>query len=178
MAEEWIGITEEAFRPYRTWKTPSGYLCGTYATAVLFAFYQDYKGWQIIPETLREVNQTKNQQLVSILKRNIQPLGLPTIAPQVAHGWNRYFKQVGWNSRGRTTMIGGWQRIKKRIDRGQPLLVGLNRLLGSTYGNHWVVAYAYRIDSSGKKWLKIHDNWGNYRAEIPASWVNGTISLP
>ena len=33
---EWKGIAEERFRPYKQWVTPSGYLCGTYAAAVLF----------------------------------------------------------------------------------------------------------------------------------------------
>lgn len=28
---------------YKKWATPSGYLCGTYAAAVLLAYYQDYR---------------------------------------------------------------------------------------------------------------------------------------
>ena len=29
----------------------------------------------------------------------------------------------------------------------------------STYGNHWVVAYAYLETETGR-YLKVHDNWG------------------
>ncbi|TXW87191.1 hypothetical protein D4M61_30325, partial [Klebsiella pneumoniae] len=79
--------------------------------------------------------------------------------------------------RGRATVFGGWQRACKRIDQGKPVIVGLLKPLGSTYGNHWVVAYAYLETETGR-YLKVHDNWGNYNQVIPASWINGTVSLP
>ena len=120
--DTWQGIPEERFRRYKSWVTPSGYLCGTYAATVFLAYFD-----------------------------------LPY--------------------RGRATVFGGWQRACKRIDQGKPVIVGLLKPLGSTYGNHWVVAYAYLETETGR-YLKVHDNWGNYNQVIPASWINGTVSLP
>jgi hypothetical protein len=40
------------------------------------------------------------------------------------------------------------------------------------------VAYAYAETASGERYFKVHDNWGNYKKVIPASWVNGTVTLP
>ena len=39
--DTWQGIPEERFRRYKSWVTPSGYLCGTYAATVFLAYYQD-----------------------------------------------------------------------------------------------------------------------------------------
>ena len=89
----------------------------------------------------------------------IQPHGLPTIAWQVAHGLSRFFTHFDLPYRGRATVFGGWQRACKRIDQGKPVIVGLLKPLGSTYGNHWVVAYAYLETETGR-YLKVHDNWG------------------
>ncbi|NBK97301.1 MAG: hypothetical protein EOM50_04685 [Erysipelotrichia bacterium] len=50
---------------------------------------------------------------------------------------------------------------------------------GSTYGNHWVLAYQVREDSVGKGWYKCVDNHGRYNAIIQASWTagNGWLSI-
>ena len=57
-------------------------------------------------------------------------------------------------------------------------MVGILKILGSPYGNHWVTAYAYYESVSGERFYKVHDNWGDYQRIIPASWGNGTVSLP
>jgi hypothetical protein len=100
------------------------------------------------------------------------------VAWQVAHGLSEYFDYTDKKLRARMTMAGGWQRAVKRIDQGKPVIVGVLKVLGSTYGNHWVTAYAYMETSEGERFLKVHDNWGNYNKIIPAKWVNGTVSLP
>lgn len=175
--DTWQGIPEERFRRYKSWVTPSGYLCGTYAATVFLAYYQDYIDEQIIPKTVRRKNQLQPGALTDILRLLIQPHGLPTIAWQVAHGLSRFFTHFDLPYRGRATVFGGWQRACKRIDQGKPVIVGLLKPLGSTYGNHWVVAYAYLETETGR-YLKVHDNWRNYNQVIPASWINGTVSLP
>lgn len=177
-ANEWIGIPEERFARYRHWKTPSGYLCGTYATAVFLAYYQDYIDKEILSEKLRRKNTTQNQPLVDMLQVMIQRHGLPTLPLQVGHGLSKFFDFYKLPYRARTTTFGGWHRAVKRIDQGKPVVIGLLKGLGSTYGNHWVVAYAYKETADGKRYLKVHDNWGNHHKVIPASWINGTISLP
>ena len=174
----WHGLPEERFELYQNWRTPSGYLCGTYAASVLLAYYQDYLDSAVIPRYIRQKLSGDGETLANFLRLFVQRHGLPTIAWQVAHGISCFFKHHGYPVQARATMIGGWQRSVKRIDQGKPLIIGLNQLLGSTYGNHWVVAYAYMETSQGERYLKIHDNWGNYRAVIPAKWVKATVSLP
>lgn len=175
---EWKGIAEERFRPYNQWVTPSGYLCGTYAAAVFLAYYQDYIDETIIPKAFRRKKQRDLTVVTEMLRVLIQPHGLPTIAWQVSHGLTRFFDQFQLPYRGRATVVGGWHRACKRIDEGKPVIIGILKPLGSTYGNHWVVAYAYAETASGERYFKVHDNWGNYKKVIPASWVNGTVTLP
>ncbi|EOL42427.1 hypothetical protein RV11_GL001977 [Enterococcus phoeniculicola] len=176
--DEWVGIPENRFFAYRNWRTPSGYLCGTYASTVLLAYYQDYLDEAIIPSRLREKNENRYEDLAGYLRRFIQPHGLPTIPFQVGFGLSRYFDHFKLNYRARTTVIGSWNRAIKRIQQGKPVAVGILKILGSTYGNHWVTAYAYLEKSDGTRYYKIHDNWGNYNKVIHASWGNGTVSLP
>lgn len=176
--EIWHGLPEERFKAYRNWRTPRGYLCGTYAASVLLAYYQDYVDEQMIPSFIRQKKATDGATLAAFLQLFIQRYGMPTIAFQVAHGVSSFLGRYQQNVRSRATMIGGWQRAVKRIDQGKPVIIGLNKLCGSTYGNHWVVAYAYKETATGERYFKVHDNWGSYCAVIPAKWVNGTVSLP
>lgn len=176
--DQWVGIPAERFKPYKNWKTPSGYLCGTYAAAVLLAYYQDYLDDKIIPNALRKKNQYQAPALIEMLRILIQPHGLPTFSLQVAHGLSKFFGHFNIPYRGRMTVIGGWSRATKRIRQGKPVIIGILAPLGSTYGNHWVTAYAYLETSGGKRYFRVHDNWGNYDKVIPARWVNGTVSLP
>lgn len=175
---EWVGIEEERFRPYRNWRTTRGYLCGTNACAVLLAYYQDYLDETIVPQFLRRQKSSNGKTLMAFLRILIQPVDLPSLAPQVSHGLSRYFSHFDLPYRGRSTLVGGWYRATKRIQAGKPVVVGLMKAKGSTYGNHWVTAYAFMETTDGKRYLKVHDNWGKYNQVIPAEWLNGTVSLP
>lgn len=175
---EWLGIAEERFSPYRNIITKSGYLCGTSAATTFLCYYQDYFSNIIVPEHIRKPGSQETKALQDLLRVIIQPFDFPTISLQVSHGLSRYFRLFQLPFRARQTPVGGIQRVKKRLAQGKPVIVGLMKLRGSTYGNHWVVAYAYKKDETGKEWIKIHDNWGNYRKVVPASWINATVSLP
>lgn len=177
MKEQWVGLPEERFEKYQNWKTPSGYLCGTYATAVLLAYYQDYRQEFTLPERIRVKDSPDESVLIDLLRAYIQPLGMPTIPLQVSQGLSRFLKAMGEAQCARGTLLGSWQRATKRIRQGKPVLVGLLKGLGSTYGNHWVVAYAYFESTTGERYYKVHDNWGNAKKIIPVSWTNGTVSL-
>ncbi|MFV0557869.1 MAG: hypothetical protein ACK5MW_04435 [Enterococcus sp.] len=178
MTDKWIGISATQFKKYQDWKTPAGYLCGTYASAVLLAYYNDHLDEEMIPRHVRYPNSRRPGALPDILRGYIQPLGLPTLGLQVGHGISQYFASYKLPYRARTTTIGAWQRSTKRIRAGKPVILGLLKVLGSSYGNHWVVAYAYLETASGERFYKIHDNWGEYQKVIPAKWANGTVSLP
>nr|WP_241161938.1 dihydrolipoamide dehydrogenase [Enterococcus sp. ZJ1622] len=178
LTECWVGLPEQRFSNYKDWKTPVGYLCGTYAAAVLLAYYQDYREDVRIPQTIREKNASDPQNLVPVLRQTIQPHGLPTVPFQVSAGITAFLKAAGSNTSARSTVIGSWQRATKRIRQGKPVMIGILRALGSPYGNHWVTAYAYFESASGERYYKVHDNWGDFHRVIPASWSNGTVSLP
>ncbi|MEY8445901.1 dihydrolipoamide dehydrogenase [Enterococcus ratti] len=174
----WIGVPEKRFLNYKNWRTPSGYLCGTYAAAVLLAYYQDFQNEFYLPPNLREKGSKDCQQLTEALRKTIQPLGLPTVPLQVSKGITKFLAHAGNSLAARSTFLGSWQRATKRIRQGKPVLLGVLKVLGSTYGNHWVTAYAYYESSSGARFYKVHDNWGNTQQIIPARWCNGTVSLP
>ena len=175
---KWVELPPENFARYQTWQTPSGFLCGTYAAAVLLAFTQDQVQPDLLPKTIRTPGEAAPDRLISVLQPVLQPLDLPTIPAQIAVLLNHFlarYSQVA--PRVRFTSVGGWYRAVKRITSGQPVMIGLLKLLGSTYGNHWVVAYGFYENERGERFFKIHDNWGHSDKIIPASWVNGTISF-
>ncbi|HCS30294.1 MAG: hypothetical protein ACTH87_00645 [Enterococcus italicus] len=173
----WHGIAQERFKRYEKWINTDGQLCGSYAAAVFLAYLQDYEPPFHLPRFVRQMDSADGENLVHYLRLFIQPLGLATIPLQVSWGISRFCRYVDQPYWARLTPIGGWERTVKRIDQGLPLIVGLNKKLGSTYGNHWVVAYAYGEDQTGKRWVKVHDNWGNYRAVVPAKWLMSTVSF-
>lgn len=176
--DQWVGMDSSGFQRYRHWTTPYGYLCGTYASAVLLAYYQDHLDPTIVPLNIRRQFNDDPQALVEFLHLLIQPHGLPTLPFQVSMGLSRYFRFFKLPYRARTTPVGGWHRATKRISEGKPVILGLMKNMGSTYGNHWVVAYAFKEDRDGKRWFKVHDNWGSAEKIIPATWAGGTVSLP
>lgn len=53
---------------------PSGYLCGTYAAAVLLAYYQDYRKEWMLPNEIRKKNTADSLVLTKALRSQIQPL--------------------------------------------------------------------------------------------------------
>ncbi|GCF93523.1 hypothetical protein NRIC_14140 [Enterococcus florum] len=175
---QWVSLPAERFKTYQHWKTPSGFLCGTYASSVLLAYYQDYIDEQILPVDVRRKGTSSNRTMIPQLKPYLQPIDAPTMPVQISFGLCRFFAHVNSPYRSRFTSVGAWQRAVKRISEGKPVMVGVLKVLGSTYGNHWVVAYGFYESAAGKRYYKIHDNWGNYQKIIPASWANGTISFP
>lgn len=175
--DRWIGLPEEHFLRYRNWRNTSGNLCGTYASSVMLAYYQDHLEEGILPKSVREKETDANERLIYSLKNSIQRLGLPTVPVQVSSGINRFLRKYGISARARFYHTKNWQHITKAILAGRPVVVSLIRILGSAYGNHWVTAYAFLETSSGQRYLKIHDNWGRYDRIIPANWVNSTVVL-
>lgn len=175
--DRWIGLPEERFARYRNWRNTSGNLCGTYASSVMLAYYQDYLEEGILPKSIREKEHPQNARLIYNLKNHIQKLGFPTVPVQVSSGINRFLKRCGNQRRARFYHTKNWQHVTHAILSGRPVVVSIIRILGSAYGNHWVTAYAFLETSEGQRYLKIHDNWGRYDRVIPANWVNSTVTL-
>lgn len=173
--DQWIEL--ESFETYREWKTPRGFLCGTYASSVLLAYWQDQLDEDSLPNTLRKKGCTQNTALIQALQPLLQPIDFPTVPLQISFGLNRFFRRYGIPYRARGTVAGSWQRVTKRILMGEPVMIGLLQMFGSTYKNHWVVVHGFMEAADGRRFYKIHDNWGKTDAVIPAEWGNGTISL-
>ncbi|MFC4772183.1 hypothetical protein [Enterococcus hermanniensis] len=175
LLDQWIEL--ESFENYRNWKTPKGFLCGTYASSVLLAYWYDQLDGRCLAPNSRVKNDPRSEKIVEQLQPWLQPIDLPTVSLQIAIGLNRFFRYYKIPYRARQTSLGSWQRVTKRILKGEPVMIGLMYLRGSTYKNHWVVVHGFMETSAGERFYKVHDNWGNSAAVIPAKWGNGTISL-
>lgn len=175
LKDHWYDL--KSFETYREWKTPRGFLCGTYASSVLLAYWQDQIDIACLPAGLRKKNSKQKEELIRALKPMLQPVDFPTVPLQISIGLNRFFRRYRIPYRARGTMVGSWQRVTKRLLGGEPVMIGLLQLRGSTYKNHWVVVHGFMETSAGDRFYKIHDNWGKSEAVIPAEWGNGTISL-
>lgn len=171
----WIGIDEQRFRPYRNWRA-KGQQCGSYASAVMLAYYQDYLDESIVPSKIRKPHAT-DETLIQMLVIFIQARGFPTVPLQVSWGLNRFFQHYHCSQLALFTPYGSWHAATRKINQNKPVIIGLLKILGSSYGNHWVTAYAYQRTESGARYYKIHDNWGNYCKVIAANWTNGTVNL-
>lgn len=171
---EWVGLAGAAFAPYRSWRA-TGQLCGSYAAAVMLAYYQDQVAPDFAPEKIR-VPHGEGRRLIETLAHEIQPRGYSTIPVQVAMGINRLYQKYDLPHQAEFWHLGGWSQLTKRLAQGQPVVTGLLKILGSSYGNHWVTAYAYLV-KDGERFLKVHDNWGNHQKVITADWLNGLVYL-
>ena len=154
-----------------------GNYCGTYCCAVLLSYFQKHFTPAILPDFLQENTQQGQASLVEILKLLVQPFGFPTLPIELSMGLNRFFRRYQMTYRAHSTTMVCLTRIKKRIDAGLPLIVGLSKKRGSSYGNHWVVCYGYLQNEDGSYDLLVHDVWGNPAKIIPAKWVNSTVSI-
>ncbi|XBG85335.1 hypothetical protein V4S32_08330 [Enterococcus cecorum] len=103
----------------------------------------------ILPDFLQENTQQGQASLVEILKLLVQPFGFPTLPIELSMGLNRFFRRYQMPYRAHSTTMVCLTRIKKRIDAGLPLIVGLSKKRGSSYGNHWVVCYGYLQNEDG-----------------------------
>lgn len=169
------GIKSEKFLPYQSIKTTKGYLCGSIAASVLLSYLQDNQGF-ILPTTLRQPNARQSDALSAQLIRFLQPVDFPTLPVQLAAGLRRFFHhyripvKINWQS------IGARAHFECLCEKNQPAIIGVLRYFGSSYGNHWVTAYAYAKNET-QTFYRIHDNWGDAQKIIASTWGNGLITV-
>ena len=125
--DQWVEL--ESFERYREWKTPRGFLCGTYASSVLLAYWQDQIDEGCLPNGLREKDSSQSEELIRALQPVLQPVDFPTVPLQISMGLNRFFRRYRIPYRARGTAAGTWQRVTKRILAGEPVMIGLLQLL-------------------------------------------------
>lgn len=173
--EDFIGIAEEDFFPYRKIVTLKGYLCGSYAATVLLSYLQDHQHLTL-PSTLRKIQEPAYEKLAQKLIAYLQPMDIPTVPLQISFGLRRFFHAYHIPVKILTQSFGAKETGRKLLEQQQPFMLGVLWLFGSEYGNHWVTAYGYRV-VSGKTFYKVHDNWGDYRKIISATLGNGLVTV-
>ncbi|MGY3724245.1 hypothetical protein SAMN05421767_10449 [Granulicatella balaenopterae] len=159
---EWIGINEDYFKCYQSYinREAPGY-CGSYSAAALTHYILKNI------EHLEEVSMEKLLQTYRLMMEDVL-LYPGTYLWDIARGLKEVLvKGFGYQIK---SHIFCEKVVVEQLSKKDPLpvIVGTVAVLGSPYQNHWVVAYAYAKDSSGKLWFKIYDNHGHYKAIIPA----------
>ncbi len=158
---QWHGIPTKEMRPYRKYinRELPGY-CGTYVSAVMIHYMVQSQRQYSLSMPL----------LLSALK-GVVDLRLPyigTYARDLVSGMNELLDediyQAHWRYHHR-----GFIQEKLNNTSPLPIIVGTLSLFGSSYGNHWLLAYAYGYNSDGKLYYKCYDNHGKIDAVIPAS---------
>lgn len=169
---DWEGIEPSKFQQYRKYinKELPGY-CGTYTAAALINY------------TIQEDRQTDipMESLLKALKAVID-LNLPykgTYPWDLTYGLNKLLKDD-------QTYKARWHIlsdpiVKKELNSKKadplPVIVGTNKLLGSRYLNHWVLAYQFGYNEEGKLFYRVYDNHGRTQAVIPASQTLAAVWL-
>lgn len=167
--KEWVGISPKSMRQYRQYinKEKPGY-CGTYTAAALLHF-------KVVQD--RQLNLSMNE-LLDVLKPLVD---------------GRYFYRgtYPWDlTKGLIDLIGNetyqakWYLISNPVvveqlskQEPNPVIVGTTKFLGSRYGNHWLLVYAYGYNDQGQLFYKAYDNHGKINAVIAASQTMAAVWL-
>jgi len=187
------------FPPVRTskwWVNDSKYfnilnhsvgICGTLSATALLAYYDDNVDDGYIPNSIRtrySVHPGTNSSqyaLVFSLYQFIDKNRVGTMPWQVSDGINNWrainSTNSNYDNRAISTVLASPATITSKIDSGRPILVGLLTMLGSSYKDHWVLSYQYRIYHP--EWIeyRVVDNHGQHAAVINSTWAMGTVRL-
>ncbi|MFR1685937.1 MAG: C39 family peptidase [Massilimicrobiota timonensis] len=172
----WRGTPSSRFTRYKNWENTNN-TCGPHAAAVILAYIDDYIDDRIVPSSLRTRNSTSPGSLISFLIANTSN-PTATRPRDVSNGmWWVISKQAGLYYAPDSQSIGTtWNKAVQKIN-GFPNCVGIGlvEIFDSEYGDHWVVGYQYKEDSSNKGYFKCYDGWGHSDATIHASWTLGLV---
>lgn len=165
---EWHGLEAKRFKPYASWRnTRQPGICGTYVVSVLLHDFllQTYG-----------LDWNKEDLLKGV--EEVVDGWMPyrgTFMWDLYHGLNVFLKKIpGFQAH--MHLIPDLAIVKLlSSSKPRPVAVGMADLLGSSYKNHWLVAYAYGRDKTGKLYFKCYDNHGNYQAIIKASQTIGCV---
>ncbi len=158
----WIGIDEDKFQDYKAYinnKAPG--CCGSYSAAAMTHYILTNI------ECLEDVSMERLLKSYELMMEDVF-IYPGTYLWDLCRGLKEVLvKGFGYQLK---SNIFCEKIVVKQLNKTEPLpvIVGLVEALGSPYKNHWVLAYAYAIDSKGKLWLKVYDNHGNHKAIIPA----------
>lgn len=174
----WTGISESNFMRFSGWINNDN-TCGSWSTAVMLAYYNDFIDDSILPDSIYKKNSaTSNPKLLhNLLVENTEKI-YGTLPYDLAGGVNTVLAEYGNSSYVcNYSLFGTWDLVVDACSRRRPICVGLSSHSGNKYGNHWVTVYQYMENSSGKGYYKCVDNWGATAATIETSWTIGTAKL-
>lgn len=156
---EWQGLNPQRFKRYASWinQYQPG-ICGTYCAAVLV----HDRLWQDLSYDISK------DKLINGLKQVIDDhhLHQGTFVWNIYNGLERIMAKTPYR-----VAIGAFPEkgVPQIIDAALgPVIVGSLKCFGSTYGNHWLLVYAYRYKDRGRLQFMAYDNHGDYQAIIDA----------
>ncbi|XJS10098.1 dihydrolipoamide dehydrogenase [Aerococcaceae bacterium WGS1372] len=167
--KQWIGINPNIMRPYRKYinNEKPGY-CGTYTVAVLL-HYKMIQDYQV---------DLSMEELLGALKPLIDGRYFykGTYPWDLTQGLRDFIDTEDYEAK--------WHLISNPIvveqlskKEANPVIVGTTKLLGSRYGNHWLVVYAYGYNDKGQLFYKAYDNHGKINSVIAASQTMAAVWL-
>ncbi len=163
---------------------PSGGICGTIATAIMIAYIDDYKDNTVVPSIIRAYRSSTPASLITSLYQHIDEGRNGTLPVHVFNGvWSWFLdnnpsivSNYSFLSSSATTFT----QAKTSINKGYPVVIGLLKMLGSPYENHWVTAYRYQdngIYPFYTSYYYVVDNHGSYTARINVNWTAGSVGM-
>ena len=162
-------------------------ICGTVSASALISYYDDYIDDRYVPANIRPRSSihpgSSNSQyaLISSLFEYVDKNRIGVLPWELRDGINNWRSQYSTNTlyqnRAISTVFATPSLIMSKIDSNRPILVGLLKVYGSPYGDHWVMAYQYKHYHSTWIEYKVVDNHGNYTVVINSSWTMGTVRL-
>lgn len=188
---EYVGISSSRMSNYSSGKWinsssnypssqgyPSAGICGTIASAGLLAYYDDYVSDDYVPASLRTRYSSTPGSLITTLYNYIDKGKSGTIASNLGSGINSYLR--AYSSSNYKTSYGlatTWAAAVSKINSSRPIVIGLASILGSTYGDHWVLVYQYYAGANGTDYYRCVDNHGSYNKVIQVAWSVGYAML-
>lgn len=160
IALSWRGIDEVRFRKYKNFvNRQSPGICGTYSAGVMV---HD----RVLQDTGIYLNR---QKLLDGMQQAVDDYHLHrgTFIWNIRNGLNLMLSETPYRAQ-----VGFFteKKLPALIDQGfGPFVVGTLGVLGSTYGNHWVLVYAYTFDKKGNLYFRCYNNHGRHDSIIKAS---------
>lgn len=160
--KKWHGLPMAAMKPYQKYvnRIKPG-ICGSYASAALIHYFvQEKYGHQVDMDKLIKV-------LKPLIEDRYPYRG--TFPWDLKSGINDFVPKP-LSVKTRYHLISN-PIVLDQLNKENPLpvIVGTSRILGNSYGNHWVLVYAYGYNEEGQLFYRAYDNHGRIGAVIPAS---------
>ncbi|MGX8833804.1 cysteine peptidase [Amedibacillus sp. YH-ame6] len=175
----WRGISETRFSRYNgtSWRNTSN-VCGPIAASIMLAYYDDYIGYDLIPDSIRKVNSTSPGSLITKMISET-PFSTNTIPNFVSTGISGFISKYSPNKyvKPTFTLTNPFSTVANECSTLRPICVGLLNSNGSSYGNHWVTVYQYYETGIYTGYYKCIDNWGFYNKQISSSWAMGAVKV-